>query len=165
VEGLAELAELVAPPLEEPEIKDHPNAAMAGLEWTFVGCTSGEDDGKFKTPTGDLASAITNLNQHREDVHGQPAGAAGGASKVQLSNIPGPEISGGCSQEDFKFFTKKWGQYLRSLNETDQTKLKDQLTNCPNDSLRNALYKALGDRINSINVDDLMKEIEELTVV
>jgi hypothetical protein len=43
--------------------------------------------------------------------------------------------------------------------------VKDQLTNCPNDSLRNALYKALGDRIDTINVEDLMKEIEELAVV
>ena len=43
--------------------------------------------------------------------------------------------------------------------------MKDQLTNCPNDSLRNALYKALGDRIDTINVEDLMKEIEELAVV
>ena len=129
--------------MEQPEINEHPNAAMAGLECTFVGCISDEAGGKFKTLTGDLASAITYLNQHREDVHGQPAGAAGGASKVQLSKIPRPEISGGCSQEDFKFFTRKWAQYVRSSNETDPTKLKDQLTNCTNDSLRNALYKAL----------------------
>ena len=43
--------------------------------------------------------------------------------------------------------------------------MRGQLTNCPNDSLRNALYKALGDRIDDINVTDLMKEIEELAVV
>ena len=165
MEGLGELAELEAPPLEEPEINEHPNVAMAGLECTFAGCTSGEDGGKFKTPTGDLAHTITYLQQHREDVHGQPAGAGIGANKVQLSKIPRPEISGGCSQEDFKFFTRKWAQYVRSSNEKDQTKLKDQLTNCPNESLRNALYKALGDRINTINVEDLMKEIEELAVV
>jgi hypothetical protein len=155
VEGL-ELVELVEPPLVEPEI-----------ECTFVGCTSCEAGGKFKTPAaaGDMASAITYLNQHRADVHGQPAGVAGGVSKIQLSKIPRPEISGGCSQEDFKFFTRKWDQYVRSSNETDPTKLKDQLTKCPNDSLRNALYKALGDRIDSISVDNLMKEIEELAVV
>jgi hypothetical protein len=151
--------------LEEPEINEHPNAAMAGLECTFVGCTSGEDGGKFKTPAGNLASAITYLNQHREDVHGQPAGAAGGPSKVQLSKIPRPEISGGCSQEVIMLFTRKWAQYVRSSNETDPTKLKDQLTNCPNESLRNALYKALWVRIDSISVDNLMKEIEELAVV
>jgi hypothetical protein len=43
--------------------------------------------------------------------------------------------------------------------------LKDQLTNCPDDSLRSALRSALGDRINNISVDDLLKEIEVLAVV
>ena len=46
---------------------------------------------------------------------------------------------------------------MRASNETDPTKLRDQLTNCPNDSLRNALYKALGDSIDNITVTDLMK--------
>jgi hypothetical protein len=120
---------------------------------------------KFKTPAGDLAQTVVYLQYHREDAHGQRgAGAGGGGSKVQLSKIPRPEISGGCSQEDFKFFSRKWDQYVRSSNEKDEHKLKDQLTNCPNDSLRNALYKALGDRIDTINVADLMKEIEELAV-
>jgi hypothetical protein len=43
--------------------------------------------------------------------------------------------------------------------------LKDQLTNCPDDTLRSALYKALGDRIETISVTDLLKEIEVLAVV
>jgi hypothetical protein len=156
-------AELV----EFEEIYEHPDIAMAGLDCTFPGCTSGAAGAKFTTPAAapDMASAIAYLNQHRMDVHGQPAGAAGGASKIQLSKIPRPDISGGCSQEDFKFFKKKWDQYVRASNETDPTKLRDQLTNCPNDSLRNALYKALGDRIDDITVTDLMKEIEELAVV
>ena len=147
-------------PQDEPETIEHLDAEMLGLECTFEGCTSGVDGAKFKTPAGDLAHTIVYLQQHREDAHGQrEAGAGGGGSKVQLSKIPRPEISGGCSQ----FFTRKWAQYVRSSNEKDETKLKDQLTNCPNDSLRNAMYKALGDRINTINVDNLMKEIEEST--
>jgi hypothetical protein len=126
VEGFEELGELGAPPVEEPETIEHLDAAMEGLECTFEGCTSGEAGAKFKTPAGDLAHTILYLQQHREDVHGQrEAGAGGGASKVQLSKIPRPEISGGCSQEDFKFFTRKWAQYVRSSNEKDQTKLKD----------------------------------------
>ena len=54
---------------------------------------------------------------------------------------------------------------MRASNEHAPTKLRDQLTNCPNDSLRRALYKALGDRIDNITMTDLMKEIEELAVV
>ena len=49
------------------------------------------------------------------------------------------------------------GSISKSFNETDPTKLTDQLTKCPNDSLRNALYKALGDRIDNITVTNLMK--------
>jgi hypothetical protein len=83
-----------------------------------------------------------------------------GPIRSNFSKIPRPEISGGSSQEDFKFFTRKWAQYVKSSNEKDEHKLKDQLTNCPDDSLRSALYKALGDRINTISVVDLLKEIE-----
>jgi hypothetical protein len=64
-----------------------------------------------------------------------------------------------------KFFTRKWEQYVRSSNEEDGDKLKDQLTNCPDETLKGALYKALGDRIDTISVTDLLKAIEELAVV
>jgi hypothetical protein len=43
--------------------------------------------------------------------------------------------------------------------------LRDQLTNCPDDTLSSVLYKALGDRIDTISVADLMKEIEVLAVL
>jgi hypothetical protein len=86
-------------------------------------------------------------------------------TRSSFPKIPRPEVSGGCSQEDFKFFTRKWNQYVRSSNETDGTKLKDQLTHCPDDALRSALYKALGDRIETISMTDLLKEIEVMAVV
>jgi hypothetical protein len=38
-------------------------------------------------------------------------------------------------------------------------------TNCPDETLRSALHKALGDRIDTISVTDLLKEIEVLAVV
>ena len=156
-----------AVPVELEEINDHPDVAMTELECTYPGCNYGPGGAKFKTPTAahDMASSIVYLNQHRMDAHHTPAGAAGGDNKIQLSKIPRPDISGGCSQEDFKFFKKKWAQYVRASNETDPDKLRDQLTNCPDDSLRNALYKALGDRIDNIVLSDLMEEIEQLAVV
>ena len=141
-------------------------AVMTALECTYNGCTEGEGGTKFKTPALEPAQAIDYLRFHREDTHGQREAAARGATgKIQLSKIPRPEISGGCSQEDFKFFTRKWDQYVRSSNEKDGNKLKDQLTNCPDETLRGALYKALGDRIDTISVPDLLKEIEVLAVV
>ena len=151
---------------EQSENQEDFEAVMTALECTHEGCTSGAGGAKFKTPALEATQALEYLKYHREDVHGQRGVAAGGgADKVQLSKIPRPEISGGCSQEDFKFFTRKWDQYVRSSNEKDGTKLKDQLTNCPDDTLRSALYKALGDRIDTISVKDLLKEIEVLAVV
>jgi hypothetical protein len=135
---------------EESENIEDFDAEMVALECTYDGCTAGEGGAKFKTPAFAPAQAVEYLRFHREDAHGQRGAAAGGgADEVQLSR---PEISGGCSQEDFKFFTRKWDQYVRSSNEKDGNKLKDQLENCPDDTLRSALYKALGDRINTINV-------------
>jgi hypothetical protein len=151
---------------EEPEnIKDFA-AEMSSLECTYDGCTTGAGGAKFKTPALEPAQAVEYLRFHREYAHGQHGATAGGcADKVQLSKIPRPEISGDCSQEDFKFFTRKWDQYVRSSNEKDGHKLKDQFTNCPDDTLISALYKALGDRIDTISVADLLKEIEVLAVV
>ena len=122
-------------------------AEMSALECTYDGCTAGEGGAKFRTPALAPAQAVEYLGFHREDAHGQRGAAAGeGAEKVPPSKIP----SGGCSQEDSKFFTSK---------------LKDKPTNCPNGTLRSTMYKTLGDRINTISMTDLLKEIEVLAVV
>jgi hypothetical protein len=98
-------------------------AEMSALKCTYNGCTAGEGGAKFRTPALAPAQAVEYLGFHREDAHGQRGAAAGeGAEKVPPSKIP----SGGCSQEDSKFFTSK---------------LKDKPTNCPNGTLRSAMYK------------------------
>ena len=54
---------------------------------------------------------------------------------------------------------------MRASNETDVTKLKDQLLQCPDDTLGSALHRAMGDQVDTITVTELLKEIEELAVV
>ena len=44
-------------------------------------------------------------------------------------------------------------------------KLRDQLLHCPDKALKKALDRALGDRVDSISVVDLLEEIETLAVV
>jgi hypothetical protein len=128
-------------------------AMMTELEYTYNGCTEGSME---------PAHSMDYLRFHRDVTHGQRGVAArGDTSKTQLSMIPRPEISGGCSQEDFKFFARKWAQYVRSFNEKDEHKLKDQLTNCPDETLRSALYKALGDRIDTLAMISAKQEREE----
>jgi hypothetical protein len=110
------------------------------LRWVH----SGEGGAKFKTPALAPAQAIEYLRFHREDAHGQRGAAfRGGADKVHLSKEPPDQLS----------------------NEEDGHKFKDQLTNCPDDTLRSALYKAMGDRIDTISVTDLMQEIKVLAMM
>jgi hypothetical protein len=124
-----------------------------------------EGGAQFKTPALAPALAVECLRFHREDAHGQlGAAAGGGAKKVQLSKIPRPEISGGCSQEDFKFFTRKWDQYVRSSNEKYDNKLKDQLTNCPDDTLRSSreVWQDLQSLTVNTELDEEAAEYEEV---
>ena len=102
-----------------------------------------------------------------EDVGSGVGGAAcdGGGGKILLAKKPRPEISGGSSQEDFKFFKRTWNQYVRASNEVDEVKLRDQLLHCPDVALKKAVDRALGDRVENITVADLLKEIETLAVV
>jgi hypothetical protein len=141
------------------------------LECPTPGCNHGEAGIRWKTQPLTENVALEMLKIHTAGAHGQQAGVGGGAArdagggKVLLEKIPRPEIKGGASQEDFKFFTRKWNQYVRGSNEVDQVKLRDQLLHCPDEALKNAVNRALGDRVENITVADLLKEIETLAVV
>ena len=54
---------------------------------------------------------------------------------------------------------------ILSNDETNDVKLRDQLLHCPDEALKKALDRALGDRVDTISVADLLEEIETLTVV
>ena len=120
-------------------------------DWNY-----GDGGAVYKTPALEFADAIQMLNIHRADAHGVQAGGGGGVLKTQLSKIPRPEISGGSSQEDFRQFKVKWGQYVRSSNETDDVKLRDQLLQCPDADLAKAVHRALGVRVENITVENLL---------
>ena len=85
------------------------------LQCATPACNYGEDGSVYRTPELEFADAIQMLNIHRAYAHGVQTGgdtrAVGGVVKTQLSKIPRPEISGGSSQEDFRQFKVKWGQY------------------------------------------------------
>ena len=103
------------------------------------------------------------LKLHRRGAHGQQVGgAAGGVGDVQLHR---PTVSRECSKAEFQLFVKKWSQYVRSSNYTDDTLLRDQLLCCPDEALERAVYEVLGDRADTISMAELLKEIEVLAVV
>ena len=47
----------------------------------------------------------------------------------------------------------------------NDVKLRDQLLHCPDDAFKKALDRALGDRVDSITVVDLLEEIKTIAVV
>ena len=132
-------------------------------------CNYGEEGAVYKTPALDFANAIQMLNIHRADAHGvHPAGIGqpgGGVKKIHLSKIPRPELSGGSSREEFRQFKCQWDQYIRAANETDEVRFRDQLLQCPDADLKKAVHRALGVRVETINMADLLKEIETLAVI
>ena len=122
----------------------------------------------YKTQPLEFDSAEKMLDRHRADAHGvqvpRDGGAAGGV-RTNLAKIPRPEISGGSSQEDFRQFKVKWNQYVRASNVTDADNLRDDLMHCPDAALEKAVHRALGVRVETINVEDLLREIETLAVI
>merc|ERR1712082_267004 len=58
-----------------------------------------------------------------------------------------------------------WDQYVRASNETDDVRLRDQLLQCPDTDLRKEVHRALGVRVATINMADLLTEIETLAMI
>ena len=139
------------------------------LPCTHPGCTFGADGTPYKTPALEIEYAIQVLELHDKQSHAVRgdggSGPAGGAIKIHMEKIPRPQLSGGSSQEDFRQFKVQWEQYVRASNETDQVKLRDQLLQCPDTDLKKAVHRALGVKVTTINVADLLKEMETLAVI
>ena len=139
------------------------------LTCTYQACTYGVEGAPYKTPALEIEYAIQVLELHAKLSHGVHdaggGGPGGGTKKINMEKIPRPQLSGGSSQEDFRQFKIQWDQYVRASNETDDVRLRDQLLQCPDTDLRKAVHRALGVRVTTINVADLLKEIETLAVI
>ena len=139
------------------------------LTCTYQACTYGVEGAPYKTPALEIEYALKVLELHRTDSHGAGGGGHGGGLgngvKIHMEKIPRPQLSGGSTQEDFRQFKIQWDQYVRASNETDDVMLRDQLLQCPDTDLRKAIHRALGIRVATINVADLLTEIETLAVI
>ena len=150
---------------EEADFRNILIAEMAvELPCEHPDCTHGVGGNPYKTPALEIEYALQVLDRHvllRHGVHCTGGGEPGGGTKkVHMQKIPRPEISGGSSQEDFRQFKVQWDQYVRASNETDEVKLRDQLLQCPDTDLKKAVHRALGVRVTTINMADLLTEIE-----
>ena len=155
---------------EEADFRNILIAEMAvELPCTHPDCTYGVGGTPYKTPALEIEYALQVLDRHvllRHGVHCTGGGEPGGGiKKVHMQKIPRPEISGGSSQEDFRQFKVQCYQYVRASNETDEVKLRDQLLQCPDTDLKKAVHRALGVRVTTINVANLLTEIETLAMI
>jgi hypothetical protein len=147
---------------------DEENMAEVELDCTAPDCTSGVAGACWKTPKIPAAAAVTMLQLHDGNVHGQRQGGGAahrgdGGGRSRLEKLPRPTISAGSNQQDYKFFIEQWNRYKRSSGEADADKLRDQLMYCPDKALRKHV-RSLGDRADTITEEDLLKEIEKLVV-
>ena len=124
-------------------------------------CAHGDGGAVYKTPALEPTLAMEMLKIHRADAHNVPpdGGGApgGGAKKIHMEKIPRPTLSGGSSQEDYRQFKQQWDQYVRASNETDEVRIRDQLLQCPDTDLKKAVNRALGTRVDTINMADLLR--------
>ena len=54
---------------------------------------------------------------------------------------------------------------MKTSGETNDVIIRNQLYHCPDIKLRETLYRTLGDRVDTISEDDLLREIETLAVL
>ena len=154
---------------EEADFRNILIAEMAvELTCTYQGCTYGVEGAPYKTPALEIEYSFKVLELHLVNHGVQGAGGGGpgnGVKKIHMEKIPRPQLSGGSTQEDFRQFKIQWDQYVRASNETNDVRLRDQLLQCPDTDLRKAIHRALGIRVATINVADLLTEIETLAVI
>ena len=143
------------------------------LECNVPECDKGPGGVTWKTPALSEENALKLLKRHKTIAHVQQdgggaggargAGGAGGISR--LAKIPRPTVSGGCSQEEFKFLNCEWDGYVRSSPGVETSELRDQLFSCPDENLRTALHRSHGEKLSTITVAGLLDEIKKLAVV
>jgi hypothetical protein len=83
---------------------------------------------------------------------------------TNLQEIPRPMLQGTCSQEDFKFFKRKWMGYVRYHEKVDAGEIREELWNCLNTELKLFVYRDLGSNVDTATQAEMLRVIELLVV-
>ena len=108
--------------------------------------------------------AVVVLQIHTGIAHNTTVTPATAAESSKLEKVPRPQIKLGISQDAFQFFKSRWRQYVRSCKITDADVLRDQLTACCSHDLMVDLHRSLGTRMEEVDEQTLLSEIENLAV-
>jgi hypothetical protein len=79
-------------------------------------------------------------------------------------NVPHPMLRDGCDQDEFRSFMLQWRLYIGGRGEMDDRELRRQLLSCIDGTLEDAMHDALGYKINTSSVTDMMTELGKLAV-
>ena len=79
-------------------------------------------------------------------------------------HVPRPMLRDGCNQDEFRSFTLQWRLYAGGQGEMDDRELRRQLLSCIDGTLEDAMYDALGNKINTSTEADMMTELGKLAV-
>jgi hypothetical protein len=78
--------------------------------------------------------------------------------------LPCPMLQDGCNKEEFRLFTQQWRLYIRKRGELDYSEVRQLLMSCIDETLVDAIHDALGYKINTSSVTDMMMELGKLAV-
>ena len=140
------------------------------LECPVVGCTLGENGGRYKTPPVPEALQLQLLMMHNQN-HVQAQGVAvehetGGARVgCKAEKVPRPVLKKGQSEDKFLHFSRQWVRYKRASNLVDAQQIRDQLLACCSEDLIEELNNLHGDQLDTKSEEQLLSEMRTLAIV
>ena len=140
------------------------------LECPVVGCTLGENGGRYKTPPVPEALQLQLLMMHNQN-HVQAQGVAvehdAGGARVgcKAEKVPKPVLKKGQSEDKFLHFTRQWMRYKRASKLVDDQQIRDQLLACCSEELMEELNNLHGDQLDAKTEEQLLAEMRTLAIV
>ena len=140
------------------------------LECPVVGCTLGENGGRYKTPPVPEALQLQLLMMHNQN-HVQAQGVAvehdAGGARVgcKAEKVPRPVLKKGQSEDKFLHFIRQWARYKRASNLGSDQQIRDQLLACCDEDLMEELNNLHGDQLDTKTEEELLTEMKTLAIV
>jgi hypothetical protein len=117
----------------------------------------------------EMCVAAATLTAYREEFHTDKNIVKGHTNPMfnqinEEGDLPCPMLQDGCDKDEFRRFTLQWRLYIRERGELDYNEVRQHLLNCIDETLVDAIHDALGYKINTTSVTDMVMELGKLAV-
>ena len=134
------------------------------LECPVIGCTLGENGGRYKTPPipgidmGEVLQLLKFHNQNHVQAQGVAVEHDAGGARVGCKGekVPRPVLKKGQSEDKFLHFTRQWVRYKRASKLVDDQQIRDQLLACCSEELMEELNNLHGDQLDAKTEEQLL---------